>query len=264
MATKLKEFLAQNNLTLDDLEDEELGMSVAEVRKRFKVNGDNYTTSQQALKDRERQLQEYTTAYEGWKSRAEQLEQQSQALERQIAQRAEKVAASGGDWKRDPLFQDLVADFDGITGGIAESREASQALARGMLGIAQRYTADRVNVMTWIDKAEQRFMKQDNPDFDAEQIRTWAKENGVATSWQDSYTRWKASKMPEIIEETKKKTREEVLAEHGDKFRAPVETEMGGSGRPAPPAGGGKDTRTYNERWAGLGPELEKAGLARS
>jgi hypothetical protein len=262
MATKLSELLKANNLTLDDLEDDELNLSLSEVKKRLKANQDGYTKATQTVGERERQLQDYHNALQQWQAHAQQLEARSQTLEQQIAKRAEDVQRQGGDWKRDPLFQDLVADFDGISSGIIESREASKALAQGLVGIATRYTADRGAVLNWIDQAEQRFMKQDNPDFDADEIRKWAKENGVNTSWKDSYVRYKASKLPETEAKIRAEEREKVLAEHGDKLSRPVETEMGSSSRPAPPVGGAAK-KEYKDAWSGLAGELEKAGVAR-
>lgn len=256
MATKLSELLKANNLTLDDLEDDELNLPVSEVRKRLKHNQDGFTKATQSLAERDKQLEEYDKAYQGWRQRAEQLEQHSRTLEQQIAARAEKVQAAGGDWKRDPLFAELVADFDGITSGISESREASQALAKGMLGIAQRYTEDRGRFLQFADRVEQRFMKQDHPDFDAEEIRKWAKENGVSDSWEGSYTRYKASKLPENEAKIRAEEREKVLAEHGDKLKEAPVTEMGGSSRSPSPVGG-PQKKDYKDGWGGLAKEFE-------
>jgi len=263
MATKLSDLLKEKGLTIDDLEDDELNLPVAEVRKRLKANQEGFTKATQTVAERERQLQEYSQAYEGWRARAGQLEEHSKTLERQIAERAERVQAAGGDWRRDPLFQDMIGDFDKISGGIQESREAAGALAKGMLGIAERYTSDRRAFLGFADKVEQRFMKQDHPDFDAEEIRKWSKENGVADSWEGSYTRWKASKLPENEAAIRKEEREKVLAEHGDKLRETPPTEMGGSSRPAPSVGGGKP-KEYKDAWGGLAGELERIGVGRS
>lgn len=263
MATKLSDLLKANNLTIDDLEDDELNLSVGEVRKRLKANQDGFTKTTQSLAERDRSLAEHAKALNEWQAYAGQLEIRSKTLEQKIAERAEKVAAAGNDWRRDPLFQDLVGDFDQITAGIKESQEASGALAKGMVGIAQRYTQDRTAFLGFADTVIQRFMKQDHPDFDAEEIRKWAKANGVADSWEGSYTRWRASKMPEIIEETKKKTREEVLTEHGDRLRETPPTEMGGSSRPATPVGGGAK-KEYKDSWGGLAGELERIGVGRT
>jgi hypothetical protein len=74
----------------------------------------------------------------------------------------------------------MVSDFDAVVGGIRESREAAGALAKGMVGIAERYTSDRRAFLGFADKVEQRFMKQDHPDFDADEIRSGRKRTTMA------------------------------------------------------------------------------------
>jgi hypothetical protein len=260
---KLSELLAEKGITLDDLVDDELNLPVSEVRKRLKANQDGFTKATQTLAEKDRALQQYAEAYEQWRQYGEGLASRAQTLEQQAAARAEQVQREGGDWRRDPLFADLVSDHDKLSAGIRESHDNSSALAKGIVGIAQRYNADRGAFLGFADEVTRRFMKMDHPDFDADEVRAWAKENGVADSWKNSYDRMKASKFPEQEEKIRKDEREKVLTEHGDRLKDPPATEMGGSARPSGPAGGPRQ-KEYKDAWGGLAGELEKAGLART
>lgn len=263
MGKKLSELLKEQNLTIDDLEDDELNLSVGEVRKRLKANQEGFSKATATASAYEKSLREHADALEQWRHYAGKLEGKAKDLEGRIAARAEKVQAAGGDWRRDPLFQDMVTDFDGITAGIQESREASGALAKGLLGIAERYTLDKRAFLSFADETTKRFMKMDHPDFDADEITKWAKENGVADSWENSYTRWKATKLPEREAEIRKEEREKVLAEHGDRLKETPATEMGNGGRPPAPVGGGTK-KEYKDAWGGLAGELERIGVGRT
>lgn len=261
MAKKMSELLAEAGLTADDIIDDEFDLPVGEVRKRLKTNQKGYTEATQAIAERDRQLKEMHTLALQWQEHAKGLEGNMQTLEQRIAQRAEQVQREGGDWRRDPLFNDLVADFDRVDEGIKKSETNAQALAMGMYKIAEQYNADRKRFYDWADTIDRRFMKMDNPDFDADEVKKWAQENGVQDSWENAYKRMKASKLPEREEQIRKEEREKVLAEHGDKLKAPVETEMGGTSRPSMGSTGTNGAKKdYKDAWGGLAAELGKIG----
>jgi hypothetical protein len=85
----------------------------------------------------------------------------------------------------------------------------------------------------------------------------------VSDSWENSYTRWKASKLPEDEGRIRKEERDKVMEELGDRGKAPVETEMGGSSRAAAPLNGDKP-KDYQASWGNLAKEFERSGIGRS
>jgi hemoglobin-like flavoprotein len=261
---KISELLAQAGLTEDDLIDDEFDLPVKEVRKRLKANQEGYTKATQAVAERDRDLQAYAENIGKWETYTKGLEGQVKGLEQRIAERAERVQAAGGDWRRDPLFNELISDFDTVVQGVQEAQNQTTALAKGMFAIADRYNNDRKAIYGFVDRVEQRFLKQDHPDFDAEEVRKWSQQNGVSDSWENSYKRMRADRLPQTEEEIKKKVREEVIAEHGDKLREPPATEMGGGGaRATLPAGHGVK-KEYKDSWGGLVHEFQRIGQGSS
>lgn len=264
MAIKLSEFLAQHNVKLEDLEDDEVGLPLPEVRKRLKENQDSYTKGQQALKDFQRQAeQNHAQWQQAWQAQQQEnlaLQQRLAALQEAGNQAAQRSAAAGQDWRRDPLFLDIAAEFDRTSHALARHQEGSQAIAKAVVSMAEQYTRDRQMFANYIYQQNVREMKRQYEDFDAEAVSETAKKYGI-NDWEAAYKAHKADRLPGEIENIKKQTREETLKEAQEKFGRGNDTEMGG-GPPAPAVSGGGEKVSYDKSFENLASQLKAQGIS--
>lgn len=163
----------------------------------------------------------------------------------------QSVAQTGQlpDWHNDPLLAPIVPAYQQM---VAEHKKLSENFGQAMQFMTQMYESGRRE----IEDLRLRELKREHADFDADKVRAFAKEKGLPAgiSWNDAYMQMKAANMPSIIEEERKKAKEEALGEIGNRAERIAHVEMGesgGAGTEAP------QKRSYKNAWDGLLKEFQ-------
>lgn len=256
---KLSEILKQHGYKIEDVEDDEAGVPIPEMRKRLKANQEGFTKESQARAAREKELAEAQGQLAQYGQHVQGLTTELQQLRQEAQTRAEQVAAAGGDWKRDPLFQDIAREFESVAKDRAKSQDTFKALATGLVGIANEFTTFRNTAQQWARKLEIAEMKRAHPDFDEDQVVAVAKQHQLG-DWETSYKVWKANDADTLVADAEKRGRDAALKEVEDRGTLPP-TEMGGGPAGPSPRGTPKE---YNDAWTGSGglaDMLKAAGI---
>jgi chromosome segregation ATPase len=264
---KLSDVLKEHNIALEDIEDDELGMDLPSVRKGFKSHQAAATKASQERASLERNYQELAQNRQEWEAYANKIAREAEELKQAATQRATQVQQAGGNWRTDPLFQDIAADFNAHVNefktsqkNMEQSREAMSSIAKGVLGVWNYAQAQVQRVEKYLGEAEVERMRDRHTDFDEEKVREYAKAHNIPT-WKGAYEGWKGSTSDSRIKEATESTRNETLREAEGRVNTPP-TEVG-STRPAPSIeSGNNDKREYNQRWGGLVDELKSAGIS--
>lgn len=231
------------NLVVDD----ETGMTLTDLRKSLKENQGAFTKATQKVADLERIL----TERDGQLRTAQDQVQQWQAYQQQLQAQAEAAKRAGGtEWRNDPLFAPLAAEFDRVT-------EINRQLATAYVGLLQQYNTDRQSLFGYMNKLEVDRIKAAHPDFDEEKVREVAKRYNV-NDWEAAYKLQQAETLPAQIEEREKKAREDGMKAAEERLKAAPVTELGRGPVVGEHPGGGELAPSYDDAWKNLVPEMAK------
>jgi hypothetical protein len=266
MGQKLSEVLQRLGITPEDLDDDEAGMNLAELRKRYQENAKAYTQGQQTLAETRRQVegwhQQWQQAYGAAQQENQQLQHRLVQLEQAASQAAQAAQARGADWRKDPLFQDIAGEFERTAGIFNQHSHGLQALARAQVEMARQYTNDRAAVMDYIQRNEAREFKKTHPEADVGAVMQTARERGL-NDWEQAWLAHKGRDLPAALEAAKKEGREAAIKEAHEKFGGDnTRTEMGGGGPPGPSVPGSSPKPTYEGAWDRLGKDLQAQGIS--
>jgi hypothetical protein len=246
------------NLKIEDIEDDEAGASLKDLRASRKA----YTQETQKRAELEKaqaaaqaRFGEYDNAIKEWQRHAAALEQQAQQSAQAAQQRQQPV---GGDWRQDPLFQPVATYYDGE---LNKAYQVIKTLGQGMANLVQDYQTKVNTFQNWADRIEIRRLSQDHKLTD-EQVAKF-REHLKTGSYQDydqAYSSWRGSNVDELMKEAEERGRASAMKDAEDKLKAPAGIEMGGQ-PPAPAPSERQATPEYEKSWGGLANELKALGI---
>lgn len=239
--------VSELNLNLDEVLDDETGLSLAELKKRMKENTTSFNKGQEKLKEYERTLQEREAALQ---QAMNQLQQWNAWYQSQQARGAGPASPPAEDWRADPLYQPVAQELDQL-------RNALATIVRAYANFLQDYNTRWQAAYQWANQREVERLKSLYPDFDEEAVRAVAVKHQIPT-WEGAYQAWKAERVPDLLAQKEQEIREKALQEAKEKLHAPP-TEMGG-GPPGPPVA--EPPKEYGDAWKGLVQELQGLGLS--
>lgn len=253
MPTKLSDFLqglGDKKPELSDLVDDETGLSLTDMRSKFKELTEGIKQIEQLkreIADRDGRLGQYQQENESYRRTLD--------ATRQNLNGGQQQSTVDRSWANDPLYRPLVGYLDHLERTLLTS---AQALAQ----MHNEYIADRKFVIDHLNKGEIRRMKADFKDFDENKITEHARRKNFANrSWEDVYRDWKTEQYPGEIEAARKEEREKTIKELNSRSSEPPVTE--GGGHPPPPAinENGNQTKDYNSAWKGLVEDIKGLGF---
>lgn len=244
--TKLSELLKTANVKLEDLEDDEAGMTLVDLRKSLKENQAGFTKATQKTAELEKQLTETAQQAQAMQQQLQQWEQYRQQVQ---AQTEQARAQAGGEWQKDAYLQPIAVEFQRVT-------EINRGLANAYALLLQQYHQDRQALLSWANEMDVRDMKRRYADYDEEKVQAIAKQHGLQGR-ESAYKVWKGETAEASMEERIKQAKAEGMREAEEKLKAPA-TEMGQGSPGGGPAAGEDKPLPYDQAWKELiGPMTE-------